>query len=460
VKGVYELTSVKDANFDPVTDKEVIAAKNTLLAPYPEKCETLYRAWSVAASFSNSLRFEEMIETQHVGALAQAKDREFADNTVLSTSLLGTLFFGVSLILLGFTIAKKKKKEPLAIKEAIPEVSYEEVRPLKKNLAFGPFIPEFVLRFAALSIILTSSILLFRLAYGLFTSGDLMEAILELYLNLDSITLFVKLQHYMVVATLLWFFVRLEILSRTGNIIPQVLSFAVFGALYYVAIGMMDFYLQDTSDLYRSALLLLLEKVMPGNLFWGIGAFSLIVLFLNTTPNFTRKSSLVIWRLCSIIPMAYLLLSYFYSIGTALWGWTKWDEAWANLLFRKQFSATAFAIVYPFSIFVLRLILRKRYGESNAAIYFSGNRYFWIKNLIAAFWIGAMALFAYLMKDSSYARTLNLSQVYWIVYLIPLALLYHPHLGKRNATFDLAVSFVYLVSFSFAYVYLARYLLF
>jgi hypothetical protein len=88
-----------------------------------------------------------------------------------------------------------------------------------------------------------------------------------------------------VVATLLWFFIRIEIMARRGNAIVTAVMFALFGVLYYIGMDMLYFYLTDTNDTYRALLLNVLTLILPGNVFWGLGAFSLIVLFLNTVPE-------------------------------------------------------------------------------------------------------------------------------------------------------------------------------
>jgi hypothetical protein len=295
---------------------------------------------------------------------------------------------------------------------------------------------------------LISSLILFNLVMTVFASGplDFAKAI-ELFQNGKN---FMQVQTYVLAATLLWFFVRIEIMNKQGNAIITAIMFLFFGVLYYIGIDMLSFFLKDMNDTYRLTLLTVLPLVLPGNVFWGLAAFSFSVLFLGTIPEGSSTLKRVLWHCLAIFPIGYLLLSYFYQVGTSIWGWSAWPDWAANLLFRKQFAATAFAIIYPLGVTIYRYIIRKKYGPEQAKLYFEGNAYYFIKNIIACLLIAAIVILAYAIKNNnpSLAGALDLKKATVLVYLIPFVLFYHPHVGKRNRAVDLTFSILYTVSFA------------
>lgn len=131
-------------------------------------------------------------------------------------------------------------------------------------------------------------------------------------------------------------------------------------------------------------------------------------------------------------------------------------------MFRKQFAATAFAIVYPLAVTIYRYIIRKKYGSEQAKLYFEGNEYYFIKNIIACFLIATIVILAYAIKnsDASLAGALDLKKATILANLIPFVLFYHPHVGKRNRALDLTFSLLYTFSFAIGYVYLGQFILF
>jgi hypothetical protein len=382
-------------------------------------------------------------------------------------SLFAALFFCLSALIVWGLIHKRRHAEvPVAYVEA-PEKTLDPIirsrpsayRDLRGNWSFGPFIPETLLRLGAIAIVLASSIMLFHICHTVLASGDLM-AIASLIGDAEK---WYKFMPLVSMACLLWFFVRLEIMpSERYNLLPAIIMFFFGGCVYYVAENMLAFYLSDTGNYYYNLLFIGLTYILPGNLFWGIGCFALIDLFLLTTPSFvTNKKRTAIWRCMALLPIVYLLLSYFYQVGTSLWGWAKWPSYLANLLYRKQFPTMVFSIFFPVSVYLYRLVAVRRLGMEKATLYFHGNEYFFLKNLIAAFWIALIVVLNFSFAGTAYAKAIGVtSKSYWMALLIPFVLLYHPHMGDRNPIFDNVITALYIVSMSFAYVYVGYYLLF
>lgn len=430
-------------------------------AEYAAIIDLDYQGLATAIGYSGGESFRGMLALQGKGHSEQLKYSTSGDAMILAGSILGSAFLFSTVLLFIVSYHEKKKRKLLALQEnPVPSAPFEEVKPLKKNWVVFPFLPESVLRIVSLVLILVSSILLFNIVMTLFASGplDITKAI-EVFTSGKK---FLEVQTYVLAATLLWFFIRIEIMNKQGNAIITAIMFLFFGVLYYIGIDMLTFFLKDTNDTYRSMLITILPLVLPGNVFWGLAAFSFIVLFLGTIPEGSSPLKRVLWHGLAIFPIGYLVLSYFYQVGTKIWNWPTWPDWAANLLFRKQFAATVFAIVYPLGVTIYRYIVRKKYGLEQSKLYFEGNKYYFIKNLIAASIIAIIAgtAFAFKNSDSSLAGTLDLKKAPYVAYLIPLVLFYHPHVGKRNTGIDLAFSLFYSLSFALGYVYLGQFILF
>src|SRR5574344_146768 len=365
-------------------------------------------------------------------------------------------FFSILLPISRYYVKKKYKFEDVPLEENPSAMDLEmksHKKPLKKNMPNILFIPETLIRLVVVGLVIYSSTLLFQVALKVSLSTTISQTILSLI----GLAEYIKTVPYVPLATLLWFFIRLEMLHHTKYLIRQIVMFFFFGVLYYIFENMGGFLFGGLGDTYRQVLFIIFQTVLPGNLPWGIACFSLIVLFLSTTPkNLKYKKGGVIWRCLVILPISYLVGSYLYSVGTSLWGWEKLPTYLEALLYRKQFLTMSFAILYPFTIWLYRKIVRKKFGILNAKKYVHGNKYFLIKNICTCTIILALALVGFLMKDNSLAKTLDMNKGYNIAYLIPLILFYHPHMGKRNPIIDGSFAIGYGFGLSFAYIYIAQ----
>jgi transcriptional regulator with XRE-family HTH domain len=456
----YILESLLDMMDEEVVDEATLAEKQSLVSSYESVTAPLFADWASIFKYIANVAPNDLVALICEGNASLQAQINRANNLLLVSTLLGVVFLFLAVLLSTFKLVAHKKKKVYELPESEPDLAFLPPRqpaPLTPNPRYlQPFIPETFFRLAGVVLILSSSILLFRIAYAVLHAEDIFEIIIAALGVMD----WIKLLPLIPLATTLWFFIRIEILHTSKNVIPTALLSFFLGLLYYFAENAFVFYFQLANDSYRATLLELFLEFMPGNLFWGMGASALIVLFLLTTPKFKKKSALVGWRLLALLPISYLLLSYFYAVGTTLWGWPLWDSDWSNLLFRKQIIATTFAILYPLSLYLYRLLASRKYGPERAPLYFQGNRYFFIKNVIACAILGALAIASYALKDTATASTLGLKGSYWVAVLIPFILFYHPHLGERNKILDLVFPLAYVVSLTFAYLYIARFLLF
>jgi hypothetical protein len=422
---------------------------------------------SVPSLFEDWLKMAEI--TTHVGlydilidagqcGLETEKLNTVGDNLTLAGTICTAAFFFLT-VLIAVALWAKKRKAQTETTEVPPEdlPARGPVHPLPKNWIIRPFLPEYVLRLVGIGLILASSILFFSFTYQVLSSLD----VTKIFEVIGDAKNWYRFRPLVTMAMLLWFFTKVEMIqNKSYNPMVSIISMLACSILYYVAELSLTSYFGKGGDAYYSTLYLLFTKLMPGNLPASILCFTLIVVFLLTTPAFVKGKKTVWWRLLSLLPIGYLALSYFYAVGIKLWGWEIWPFWASSLLVRKQFALICFAIFYPVLLYGYRLLMKKRYGQEQVAVYFEGNEYFFIKNFLACLVLTGIILANELFAGSDYAKAIGLSSNLWLIVLIPLVFFYHPHLGKRNSLADALITIVYFISLSFAYIYVGYYILF
>lgn len=311
--GKYLISELKDGTGGAV-EESVWASEQAKLDSCPSLVNGLFEGLRSDRALTTARSLDELLLLQGQGNEKLSADVSLGDNLLLLPSLFAALFFCLSALIVWGLIHKRRHAEvPVAYVEA-PEKTLEPIirsrpsayRDLRGNWSFGPFIPETLLRLGAIAIVLASSIMLFHLCHTVLASGDLM-AIASLIGDAEK---WYKFMPLVSMACLLWFFVRLEIMpSERYNLLPAIIMFFFGGCVYYVAENMLAFYLSDTGNYYYNLLFIGLTYILPGNLFWGIGCFALIDLFLLTTPlsSQTKRGRLFggAWPFCRLCTFSF-----------------------------------------------------------------------------------------------------------------------------------------------------------
>ena len=198
---------------------------------YKPTIELDYQALATAIGYPGHENFNAMLALQGKGHSEQLKYSTSGAAMIFAGSVFGAAFIFSTIFVAILAFHRRKKKALPALKEStIPSVSFDEVKPLKKNWVVFPFLPESVLRLLSMSLILVSSLILFNIVMTLFASGPLdITKLMEVFTTGKD---FLKVQTYVLAATLLWFFIRIEIMNKQGNAIVTATMFLFLGVLY------------------------------------------------------------------------------------------------------------------------------------------------------------------------------------------------------------------------------------
>ena len=314
----------------------------------------------------------------------------------------------------------------------------KKVKPLPKNKWITPFIPEMVIRILVLVISTLSSLGIFYIFQAVM-QGDVGGVV-------SSIVFKAEIASLATLSMMLLFFTKLDIQQSKKNtfLVNYILFF--LGLVFYFVLLIIQFMLSNsttaTASMAKEAL-----PYLPGNIVWGILAFNLLSSILFSTPKFKNDTKVkhVLYRSLIIIPLGYMLVSCIYQIGNKAAGWV-WPFAVTSLLFNKALILTAFTVLYCLVVFIYKTYTKKKYGE-NAAIYQTGNRYIFIKNILVCLVVAALGIIDIIIgKTMGTNNPLGAGGNFIILFTIPFILFYHPHLGQRNSKWDIAFAGLYALS--------------
>lgn len=342
------------------------------------------------------------------------------------------------------TVTKKKPVAMLSSDEIDEDAVYssnikinENKKDLPKNNWPRLILPETLLRAFIIAITLASSII----TYLIFLCLKLQDGE-SLISNLGIAQ---QASGFLSISLILMFFLNLD--QRQARKRTFTSNFIMFflGIIFYLLLVIVQFSLSTSTTTFYT----LGAKIMnylPGNIIWGILAINLLNTFLFTNPSFVKNNSKnrIIYRSLAIIPIAYILGSMLYQIGSKTWGWSLPFQV-SSLLFTKSIELTSFAILYCLGVYIFKRIVIKKYGFENEQIYENGNRFFIIKNTIACLIIALIGVTEIILSKTWPNNPIGDMSKYLFL-TIPFVFLYHPHIGKRNLTLDFGFKVLYAVS--------------
>ncbi len=166
-------------------------------------------------------------------------------------------------------------------------------------------------------------------------------------------------------------------------------------------------------------------KYIPGNFFQVLAINYVILLFLLFVPTFLtkkKKYARVIWHSLSLIPLAGLIVIYYFSNRYVMVYGVEQNIFLKFWIPNSFLLLSVVSVLYMYIIFFLRLFYERKYGIHNSQFFFHGHRYYLIQNLICAGLIVLIACVSLLFMYNQRAIYLGLGNNYWMFILVPLVL--------------------------------------
>jgi len=368
-------------------------------------------------------------------------------------SFIGCIFL-VLLFLSYYSKYQLKHPAPKLSKETKEILNYEYATKEKyDDIRYPSFIPEFGVRGMGLIILLISSFTLFASVYLLFNGNFIGYSDIKPFKDLTT--------NLLSSAILLLFFIKLDVYARknASQLLSNIITLFIAGLAFYIVEALLFNTVLKDENIF-SIILLALRDIIPGNVIWNIMLYSLIFYFLFTTPRkyLNDASKVIKWRLYSLIPTFILIFSLFYKFFFE--PRMGYNAVFISLMFHTSgIIPTLFAILYLYSLYFINLINKFNYGVKDAELYSYSRRYALHKNIVASIIITFLFLldifFMYNIPDNN----LKLGKNWTIILLVPIIMLYRPHIGKRNIKWDNIYTILYGSFFAGGYLAAAIYVL-
>ena len=329
-------------------------------------------------------------------------------------------------------------REPMASTNMISIPHHKQPR---ADIRFAPFLPETLLSVAGSSILLLSSTRIITYAYVFLGKGNL-------DLNTAGV-LNTQYMNYFYLGMFLLYFLDFDIYLDDMRVIGRVFLYLfLYLGLYGLEYGLLDYLETSTSPLYHLA-----SSLTPPNMFGTICLYFVIMLFLFFTPKFIKKHrGLILYRCCSLIPVAIIFTSHIVSKVSDLLIMKEQTLAVRLLFNEERIAFSLLCVSYLFMVYFLRLFFERRYGTEDALKIFNGNRYIWLKNILTVALIVVIVVLNQLLGRSSKAFDLGWGHSTDLLLLIPLILFYHPHKGARNKLLDAIDMGYYIFALMYGYI--------
>ena len=330
----------------------------------------------------------------------------------LSMLIIGIIFFFLFLWI--FTRLMIVNIKPRLVNKT-PSGEYTKRIPLPEDINMRVGIPDtFLFIFAGALVYLS----LFMMGLGLFSKLGLFA--LPAFFHDEGYLFF--LQVSLLAGVFLQYFVNLgrhkTPASLLKNIVYYLYLFLFVASIETAVIVITNSWGYDIGSL--------VYKYLPGNIFQIIAVQYIIYLFLFFQPPFLNKRKKwvrILWHSLSVIPLAFLIVSYFISNAYALTYGVQ-ENVFINFWFPNGFlPLSVVSTLFMYTIFFLSLFFEKKYGPRKAQLFFYGDRYTLIENLICVGYIIIVGLLDLLFIHKKYGYYLGLGFNYWIFTLVPLILL-------------------------------------
>lgn len=290
----------------------------------------------------------------------------------------------------------------------------EEHEPLPNDISLRVGIPDISLIIGAKVVQFTALLLLFLSLLGvvglplpsIFSNADFLNILRIVWLG----------------AIILVHFVMIGRIKKASTLFRAI----AYNLFLFLFIATIETVLIAVTNAWGYDLASLIYSYVPSNVFQVVAVHYLIFLFLFFQPPFLLKGgkkARIIWHSLSIIPLGYLVTSYFISNSYNLIYGVK-ENIFVNFWFPNGFIALSIiAVLFMYATFFVRLFFEKKYGKIKSQLYFFGDRYLLIENSICVLIIIAVALIDLAFVGNQYAYYCGLGTNLWILALIPFAFL-------------------------------------
>lgn len=353
-----------------------------------------------------------------------------------------SVFFGC--LIINASRRKKEQGAPVLFDEARPEPSQDastitltpsdqRMEAFLQRHKLRPIFGEWFFRGIGLFLVAASTVILSLIVEADFRQWgegwkSFGEATWDLFTNISSVGSFILV------------IIIIGIISETHRRLNiSSWAFLTLAAGYYFVSCAMSFSYEISAGVYGSRLANASARASPGNIFLGIGLFTIIGFFLFYNPS-ERFINRKVFRALSLIPLAIAITSivftYLYSAQDFL------PSYWVSSIFFIRDSSILFmGIFYEFCVFFFRVAMKRRYREENVDALMERPFVQFRKNTALCLVIIFLTILFYVIPAEVRSNFgITATQAFYFV-LIPFFLFYRPS-GKNYKARSSAIYYV------------------
>ena len=203
----------------------------------------------------------------------------------------------------------------------------------------------------------------------------------------------------------------------------QTLFYALAKHLFvFLAIATFETTLIGITDTWGYDFADIVYNFIPGHIYLVTTLNYVLFLFLFFKPSFIRDKKpyrTVLWRLLSLIPLGIIIAVIIVGNYYELFYGVKRNIYVLFWCSNSKVELSLLTVLFIYASFFIKLYFQQKYGLSKAHLFYNGNRYIMINNIVCCSIIVLVAIFDLFFKNTEYGYYLGLGDNLWILALIP-----------------------------------------
>ena len=348
------------------------------------------------------------------------KDREIGRKVNFTRQMVGLSFLVPSVVIFfvafsyfAYLSLSKRQASLINSEEAEDEVVGEK-KPLPKDFHIPFAIPDYlVLKIGTASMILAIIFLILGFlgkvgvsALAVFANDGFMKAMKMTFVAVPFLRQFILVNSF----------------KKEKELFYEIL----FSFLIYFIIATIETVIAGIAGVWGYDFTNLIYQYIPGSMFQVLVLHYLIYLFLFFQPKFIEKrggAPLVIWRLCSLLPVGLLVASSLISNGYNLFYGVQKNIYISFWFPQATISISIVFIVFIYTMFFYRQHLYKTYGKRGTAFFIHSDRYMSILNTVYIALVLFIVVLTIILRKDQLAYYLGFAFDPWLLAFIPIMLL-------------------------------------
>ncbi len=394
------------------------------------------------ASFSRLIKNSIGVDTNFYSDIYQPYQKVLGETTSLRRAGFGIIISSFIAIVVSLSLAiyyflTREKTIKITNQTSLRTKEYKQ---LPNNIRFSAFLPEVVVAVIGVILVFIGST---RFLVNALGGTGLIKSLKPLVANGSFATLTGNLFY---IGIFLMFFIDFDTEADLKKIVKNIVMYAATFLIIYVLEASVISSMLNSGSILTDTLI----KYIPSNPFLIVSCYFIIMLSLFYTPLRCKNNKIlkILWRTMSLLPTAFIFISFFYSQLNI-----DYSNVWFNYFIQNsKFSFSLLAVVYLYIVYFVKMFYFKKYGPKNSDVFFTGNKFKLEKNFCGVIAICLVVIVEFILSKQPYGSPFRIAFSPLILILLPIMLFYQPQIGSRSKVFNGVIYTIYYISLYISYI--------